>query len=107
VARIGTIVHYKVAENVIRPAIVVQIHSPDCVQLQVFLDGGPEGTNDASIPNGPTTGECARGMAWRTSVVRGNGIGEWEYDMSDEAQPEDGATEHEEPTSKPTGIYNK
>lgn len=112
-ARIGTIVHYKVAENVIRPAMVLQIHSPDCVQLQVFVDG----KNDLTLGGvGPNAEECAAGLMWRTSVVRGDGIGKWEYHiMSNEVQPEDGAIKPADdpgedkpaPESKPTGIYNK
>lgn len=108
-ARVGTIVHYRVAKDTVRPAMVVHIHSPGCVQLQVFVDG----RNDINLDAGPNSGECAAGLMWRTSVIRGDGIGNWQYDMSEEvpmtqeeamanqgAPPEDGATESGAPEAQ-------
>ena len=79
---VGRIVHYRVAENVVRPAIIVHVWTaetyPDgeTVQIQVILDG----TNDRHIDGKPfTLEECERGMAWRTSVHRGPEVGKWDW----------------------------
>lgn len=56
-AAIGRIVHF-VLGKIERPAIIVRVWSPTCVQLQVFNDGdGSEGLNDG-LPN----------VTWNTSV---------------------------------------
>lgn len=59
---VGRIVEYvltdRYGENQVRPAIIIRVWSPECVQLQVFTDG----TND-----GP---EYASGLYWATSVRR-------------------------------------
>lgn len=64
----GQLVIYQVAEDdheFIRynqaselPAIVVQVWSQDCINVQVFCDG-PQGT------------------AWKTSILRGKEPGQW------------------------------
>ncbi|MDA8106190.1 MAG: hypothetical protein M0Z71_12535 [Nitrospiraceae bacterium] len=64
---IGRIVHYKITEKEVRPAIIVKVHSETCVNLQVFYDGG----NDAAL--------SPIGMVWKTSIVQGNGVGEWQW----------------------------
>lgn len=73
--RIGDIVDFTLAfarngDAIERPAIVVAVWSPTCVNLQVFLDG----VNDLQdcVPQ-----ECQRGFAWRTSSSMGDRVGEW------------------------------
>ena len=56
---IGRIVHYKVDDGGIAPAIITRVHNDDCVNLRIFLDGRP----------------CES----RTSVVRGDGRGQWDW----------------------------
>ena len=71
---IGRIVHYRISERAVRPALIVEVFSEinGCSNLQVFVDGA----NDL----GPfTMGECERGLAWRTSVVQGDGIKQWQW----------------------------
>lgn len=59
---IGRIVHYvlETPEDEVheRPAIIVHVWSPQCVQLQVFTDGDGGKYND-HLPN----------VVWRTSVI--------------------------------------
>lgn len=68
--RIGT------EEDAVRPAVVVRVWSPgnpeSSVQLQVFVDG----MNDQFKF---TPAERSNGLAWRTSVPHGNGVGEWSW----------------------------
>ncbi len=63
-------VSYKVAEDEVRPAMVVCVFSPDCVNLQVFVDGINDRKHFTEI-------ECERGLAWRTSVQKGDAVGQW------------------------------
>lgn len=78
---VGRIVHFLVerrGEIEARPAMIVKVWSEDCVQLQVFLDGG----NDAAVKDGGggfAADECDRGLAWRTSVPEGTEIGQWSW----------------------------
>lgn len=71
--RLGQTVFYRIAPDVVRPATVVHIWNPTCVQLQVFVDG----PNDVGLSTGPNTAEAANGLMWRTSVVSGDGIGQF------------------------------
>jgi hypothetical protein len=73
---VGRTVLYKIAENVVRPATVVSVNDADSINVQVHLDG----TNDDSREeNAPTHDQCLRGLMWRTSVHKGDGIGEWRW----------------------------
>lgn len=50
---LGRIVHYRhkhtiTGEILIRPAIAVRVWSPECANLQVFMDGNGEGANDSA-----------------------------------------------------------
>jgi len=58
VPTIGRIVHFKAAEDVVRPAIITEVHSDTCVNLQVFQPGQDN---------------------WRTSVTQGEGVGQWQW----------------------------
>ncbi|MDP2167960.1 MAG: hypothetical protein Q8J64_06490 [Thermodesulfovibrionales bacterium] len=64
-------VDYRISETETRPAVIVKEHDENCVNLQVFVDG----SSDSGIF---TPEQCACGLAWRTSVVRGDGIGQWQ-----------------------------
>ncbi len=57
---IGRIVHFVQEDLKHRPALIVEVWNPTCVNLQVFLDG----TNDAQL------GTASLGLArWETSVA--------------------------------------
>ncbi len=82
----GRIVLVGISETCVRPAMVVGVNTPgvedSTLQLQVFLDG----MNDSRIPSSHnpdfpmfTTEECVRGIAWRTSVPKGDGIEQWRW----------------------------
>lgn len=60
---IGRIVHYQLTERRILPAIITAVHSEECINLQVFGD--------------PSSGDP--NVIGRTSVVRGERIGEWDW----------------------------
>lgn len=72
---IGRIVHYHTDEsdkrhmvgraNVVNllPALIVAVHTDDCVNLKVFLDGS--------------------GDIWTTQVMRGDDPGEWNWPVID------------------------
>lgn len=64
---VGRIVHYVTAAGKHRPAVVVQVWSETCCNLQVFLDGGNDASGDL------TPEDRARGMAWKTSVSQDEG----------------------------------
>lgn len=85
----GRIVHYRLPNGDYRPAIVVNVFGnqpedqPQHVQLQVFLDGSNDRIAEAnkSGEGAPaiTEEEAARGLAWRTSVTEGEGVGQWTW----------------------------
>jgi len=58
---------------VLRPAIVVAVHSDTCVNVQVFLDG----SNDDRF--GRLPGQVTRHswLVWCTSITLGDGVGQW------------------------------
>lgn len=64
---IGRIVHYRCTENaaVIKSAIITAVHSETCVSLIVF-------GNDSLNP------------AWATSVMQGDGAGQWNWPAREE-----------------------
>jgi len=68
---IGRLVHYSLADGTIRPAILVDVWSPEtgCSNLQVFVDGANDLDNEYK-KTGVTPEEAARGLAWRTSRQR-------------------------------------
>lgn len=69
----GKIVHYKIDDNTVRPAIVVS-DNIGSLQLQVFLDG----RNDVHF-NKFSEKELDNGVAWRTSVIQGDGVDQWQW----------------------------
>lgn len=82
----GRTVLFRISETCTRPAVVVAVNNPGIrnskVNLQVFLDG----TNDFFVPSDHDPkvpmflpDECKHGIAWRTSVPMGDGIGEWSW----------------------------
>lgn len=81
---IGRIVHYVLAEGVVRPAIVVQ-KWPDAsgCNLQVFSDGNNDDANvheHEKASRGP--GKTTRCVLWRTSVTEdpeGKRVGSWHW----------------------------
>lgn len=79
---IGRLVHYRISEDVVRPAVVVEVHSDTCVNLQVFFDGSNDSPG-SSVPDvrgvTPTVAEREAGLGWRTSAVLGTGVGEWSW----------------------------
>lgn len=72
---IGRIVLYKCMDGETRPAMIVAVWTPDMVNLKVILDD----SNDYRTGRGFTMHECVNGLAWRTSVKRGEGKGEWDW----------------------------
>jgi hypothetical protein len=70
---VGRIVEYRIDEHEVRPAMIVRVFTPECVNLQVFVDG----VNDLGPCPKFNGEEGRRGLAWRTSVKRGDGPGEW------------------------------
>lgn len=70
---VGSLVHYVLPDGISvgehRPAIVVKIWTPTCVQLQVFTDSSNDGR------------EYASGIVWKTSVVydEGKQMGTWHW----------------------------
>ena len=61
--RIGT---DRDGKPVYRPAIIVNVWSDTCINVQIFFDG----TNDAAYIK-------EFGLGWLTSIVEGAGVGEW------------------------------
>ncbi len=87
---IGRIVNYRVRENEVRAAMIVNIFGDGpYIQLQVFLDG----LNDSFYDERPglsgqlmfSKEEQRQGMAWRTSVAQGDEIGQWNWPAITEA----------------------
>lgn len=76
---VGRLVHYKMPNGEIRPANVVSVINEDMVNLQVITDG----INDVEMfRKDGGVGDMimtARGLLHRTSVVRGEGVGEWDW----------------------------
>lgn len=75
---VGRIVHYVIGighdgKPFVQPAMIVRAwDGGHGVNLQVFLDGGNCGPGHILEPMpgaAPSIDECARGLAWRTSVV--------------------------------------
>ena len=92
---IGRIVHYKLAEGVIRPAMVVAVNSPGnvgSIQVQVFLDGSNDGPRCLNLVGNE---EADRGLAWRTSVSQGDGVDQWQWPHRADNSPEETVEEHE------------
>jgi hypothetical protein len=71
---VGRTVLYRLAEDVVRPAVIVQVWSEEngCSNLQVFIDG----TNDAKYVGHH---EVVSGLHWATSRTCGDGVGEWQW----------------------------
>lgn len=68
---VGRIVHYTLPNGVVRPAMIVQVWSPGtgCSNLHVHVDGTNDLHHDSDgYRTHVTAEECARGIAWRTSV---------------------------------------
>jgi hypothetical protein len=93
----GRIVLFRVSADQARPAIVVRVwvgangipKEDSLVDLQVFLDGSnddirflkrPSNVEDERRPMFTNT-ECQNGLAWRTSVKKGEAIGEWAWPL--------------------------
>lgn len=84
---IGRIVHYRVGGTdetpELRPATIVRVWGPECVNLQVALDGTNDDEQHGVVwSNGSplfTAEECARGQAWKTSASMGTCLGEWRW----------------------------
>lgn len=80
---VGRQVHYRISEDVVRPATIVSVVEGDThgVNLQVFFDGGND--RPESIPEiqcvTPTVAERATGLGWRASVAEGTGVGQWSW----------------------------
>lgn len=80
---VGRIVHFKVSENIVRPAIITRVWNGDCVNLAVFLDGTNDGANvdweKAFCLKTPEENMSGGYMAcwWVTSVVKGDRVGQW------------------------------
>lgn len=77
---VGRIVHYKLIDGQIRPAMIVRVWGQcgdacgscqDCVNLVVFTDGW----NDRELISGP---EC-KPIVNVTSVMRGDNPGQWNW----------------------------
>ena len=74
---VGRTIHYTLSTGEIRPAIVVRCwdghggYPPGVVNVQVLLDGRNDSDHkglDVSPFGTVEADECARGLAWRTSV---------------------------------------
>lgn len=78
--RTGDVVDYTLASEhngqaVLRGAMVTKVWGDDCVNLQVFVDG----YNDREYGDLVSQEEAERGIAWRTSCTRGDGVGNWRF----------------------------
>ena len=78
---VGCLVHYRISEDVVRPAIVVEVHSDTCVNLQVFFNGSNDRPDSIPEVRGvtPTVAERDSGLGWRTSAIEGTKVGEWSW----------------------------
>ena len=81
---IGRIVHYRVSKSEVRAAMIVKLYSAgQYVQLQVFLDGINDNFSDERPGFDGTPmfshDEQRNGLAWRTSVMQGDDIGQWNW----------------------------
>lgn len=82
---IGRVVHYRVGGTdetpELRPAFVVRTWGGSSANLQVLVDG----MNDSQCRWPGTVSalfnleELNRGIAWKTSVGRGAGVGQWRW----------------------------
>lgn len=70
---IGPFVEVCIAPGEWRWAVVTRVWSPDCVNVQVFLDGA------ADAEHGALSSEVRRhgSIAWCTSLTRGEEVGQW------------------------------
>jgi hypothetical protein len=86
---LGRIVHFHLGHDaegklIARAATVVRVWPGDThgVNLQVHLDGGNDERVACHYRGGEyavSPEECARGLAWRTSVAEGTGEGTWSW----------------------------
>lgn len=82
----GRIIHVRIGGDdkapELRPAVVVRVWGPECVNAMMFLDGR---NDERHIPEAEGTcaafdrHACAVGVAWVTSVTPGDGVGEWRW----------------------------
>lgn len=72
-----------------RPAIIVRVWSNDCVNAQVFLDGANDDRHVVGKLFGVVDGFAQRGNtpAWATSIVAGDGVGQWRWPVVTQAWP--------------------
>lgn len=81
--QVGSVVHFKFGteENpTVRPAIVVRVWNEDCVNLAVLPDGTNDGAKvDWDGQNDPILGVGHVGFWWVTSVVKGDGVRQWNW----------------------------
>ena len=81
---IGRIVHYRLSDDVVRPATIVSVVEGDTpgVNLQVLFDGSNDCPSDL-VPEvrgvTPTVVERNVGLGWRPSIAEGTGVGEWSW----------------------------
>lgn len=86
---IGRIVHVNIGtpnEEVLRPAIIVAVWNDYCVNLQLILDGVNDEWKVANVVDTAaqfTAADCAKGMAWCTSVMAGDEVGNWRWPARD------------------------
>ena len=80
---IGRIVHFRLSEDHVRPAVIVRDWGGGTLNLQVLYDGTNDvpglGTANDAEGEFPTEDEGRAGLGWKTSIVEGDGVGQWSW----------------------------
>jgi hypothetical protein len=74
-ASVGRIVHYRINDDTVLPAIVVKVHSDLLLNLTVFLDADSV-ANDLSLFG---INEKMVGVAHKKEVAWGHGVQQWSW----------------------------
>ena len=81
---VGLIVHVLIGHDfdgtpVLRPALIVRVWTDNCVNVQLFLDGGNDDRYIDNIAGAKPYIERGNAPVWLTSTTMGECVGEWRW----------------------------